>query len=761
MDLSSDPVEEAAVRTGRPRNFPFALATAGALLLLVVGIRGRCKGDDDMPAPVESARNRLASETSPYLLQHADNPVHWYPWGREALDRAAKEDKPILLSIGYSACHWCHVMAQESFSNEEIAAVMNKHFVCIKVDREERPDLDEIYMNAAQMMTGRGGWPLTVFLTPDLKPFFGGTYFPPEDRYGMVGFPRVLARVAQAFRENREAIERDSDTVVRSLKRLSTGEAWSGPGTEAACVEPSSLDKASRRLMERLDPEYGGFGSAPKFPQPGALLFLLEEHARTKDEQTLAAATLTLRRMAEGGMRDHLAGGFHRYSVDRFWRVPHFEKMLYDNALLARVYTRAWQLTGDADSAATVRSTLDFLLKEMRHSGGGFYATLDADTEHQEGAYYVWTVAEIEQALGKDTSRRFAAVYGLTSRGNFEHGTSVLYLAKKPEEVAAADKMPLVELEKELAKARAKLLDVRSRRTRPGLDRKVLTAWNGMAVSAFALAGAALDERRYVDAARGTAEFILQRHRLAPDRSAETGNDSPLAHSSIDGSVAGPAFLDDYAHFVTGLLDLYHTTLDDVYLLEADRLVREMLDRFGDPAGGALFYAPTPQAGAVQLPVRPRKLRDGSVPSPVAVAWDVLLRLADLTGKTEFIEAASAQERALARVVSASSSGSHFACYVASRRVQPHLLITLVGEPDDPKVRAMVRTIREHAGAGAALLLVAPSSKGERLRALSALARERPMRDGRPTAYVCKGQTCLPPVTDIDALQRLLQPGHR
>ena len=721
-----------------------------AFLLVIVSRHWACLGADKMAAK-KTHRNRLAEATSPYLLQHADNPVDWHPWGTEALERAKREGKPILLSIGYSACHWCHVMARESFSSETIAALMNRHFVCIKVDREERPDLDAIYMNAVQMMTGRGGWPLTVFLTPDLKPFFGGTYFPPEDRHGLIGFPTLLERVAEAYRTQRKAIERSGDSVVQSLQRLSDASAGAPAGAES--LGPASLERATQALLDTLDAEHGGFGRAPKFPQSAALLLLLDEHARTGSRAALAAADLTLRGMADGGIHDHLAGGFHRYSVDRFWRVPHFEKMLYDNALLARVYTRAWQQTRNDRYAATARRTLDFLLGTLRDERGGFHGTLDADTEHEEGAYYVWTLAQVEQALGKDAAGRFAAVYGLTREGNFEHGTNVLHVATDPERAAAAAGMSVADLEKDLAESRAALLALRARRTPPAVDRKILTSWNGMAIGSLALAGTALRRQDYVAAAERAAAFILARHRVGGG----AADDPVLAHSSIGGHVGGPAFLDGYAYFIGGLLDLYDATLDPRHLLEADRLARQMLRRFGDPDGGAFFYVAAPAASAVPLPVRPRKLMDGSVPSPVAVAWESLLRLADQTGAAELAEAASTQEKALARAVRAFPDGHRFALHVASRRLRPHVQITVVGPPAHEGTRALLHAIREHRGADAAVLLVDPSEKGDRLRAAAPLARDKPMHDGRPTAYVCRGRTCFPPVTEANNLEALLR----
>ena len=475
---------------------------------------------------------------------------------------------------------------------------------------------------------------------------------------------------------------------------------------------------------------------------------------RTNEKTILNATTFTLQKMAEGGIHDHLAGGFHRYSVDGLWRVPHFEKMLYDNTLLAQAYLRAFQVTSDPKLAAIARRTLDFMLAEMQDPAGGFYGTIDADSEHEEGAYYVWTLAEIENVLDADATRRFAEVYGLTHDGNFENGLNVLYQAKDVAVVAKRGNIPLAELEAELAASRAKLLRVRSARIRPATDRKTITAWNGMAISAFARAGVVLDETRYVKAARNAADFVLQQHRIENERSS-------LARSSINGRISGPAFLDDYAYFIVGLLDLYNATLDDSYLLAADRLAEEMPVLFSDPDGGALFFSPEPGADDIQLLVRPRKLFGGSVPSPVAVAWDALLRLADLTGKPQFTAAASGQERALAQALGDLPGGSYYALFVAARRLRPHLQITVVGPPNDQSTLALVRTVRKHGDANATLLLVDPSHKGDRLRALSEPARTQPMIEGRATAYVCKGQTCFPPVTDVGALRSLLQPRAR
>lgn len=727
------------------------------LLLFTSSYQSRyCMGGSDVAELTEIHGNRLANETSPYLLQHADNPVDWYPWGSEALSRAKKEDKPILLSIGYSSCHWCHVMERESFANKKTAAIMNEHFVCIKIDREERPDLDKIYMKAVQMMTGSGGWPLTVFLTPDLKPFFGGTYFPPIDRYGMVGFPTTLQRVAEIYRTKRSTVEQNGSAIIKSLQNISFAESDPNLLGEHISLEPSLLDQAAQQLISHFDAEHGGFGSAPKFPQSAALLFLMEDHLRTKDKAALTAVELTLRRMADGGIWDHLAGGFHRYSVDALWQVPHFEKMLYDNALLARTYLRAWHKTANESYAATTRNTLDFLLKEMRDPDGGFYASLDADTDHEEGTYYIWTVTELQTILGEDTARRFAMAYGVTRKGNFGNGKNILYRASRPDHLIAAESKEPLDLEKELALARAKLLELRSRRTHPSVDRKVLTAWNGMAIASFALAGMALEERTYVEAARRAADFILSRHKLDTGIEIIEEKVPSLAHSSINGSVGGPAFLDDYAHLIVGLLDLYHATLDSKYLIEADRLGMEMLDVFCDSAGGALFYTAIQQTTDIALPIRPRMLLDGAVPSPVAVALEALLRLADLTGKVTFSEAALMQERSIARVLNSTPGGSHYALYIAGRRMQNLPVVVIVGRADKQATLALLQTVREHAGAGATVLAVDPTPNGDPIRAVSELAKGKTMIGGQPTAYVCIGRTCLPPVTQTGELRGLL-----
>jgi len=701
-------------------------------------------GGKEMVAAKPPMLNRLAGESSPYLLQHADNPVDWYPWGPEAIERARREDKPIFLSIGYSACHWCHVMERESFSDPDIARIMNKNFINIKVDREERPDIDEVYMTAVQTMTGRGGWPLTVFLTPDLKPFFGGTYFPRKSRGGTIGLPDLLERGSSAYRERRADIAKSGEAVAQSLKRSTfrTG----GLTGDAASFPPALLAKARKELIASLDEQYGGFGPAPKFPQVAALLFLLEERWRTGDKASLHAVEITLRKMAAGGIQDQLGGGFHRYSVDRQWLVPHFEKMLYDNALLARTYVRAWQTTGKDEYARTARATLDFLLREMRDPAGGFYSAMDADSEHEEGAYYVWTLSELKDALGKDAARRFAEVYGVTRRGNFEDGKNVLHRAADPADVAREAKIPLDRLERELAESRARLLKVREKRARPATDTKILTSWNGMAIGALSLAGMTLGEERYTEAARRAADYILTSRRTK----------NGLARGSAGGKAGGDAFLDDYAYLVNGLLDLHAATLEGRYLVEADRLAREMLERFDDPNGDGLFYSAAPRQDAAGLPTRPRKVLDGSVPSPTSAAYEAVVRLKAITGDKTYAAAADGLEKTLAVAAGRSPGAAYYAMKVADMTLRPRVEVVVIGPAGSEAVRSLLREARTRALPGTALLSANGQTSDAADRLAAELLKGKTMVRGTPAAYVCRGRMCFPPVTDPGKLRELL-----
>ena len=517
--------------------------------------------------------NRLINETSPYLLQHAHNPVDWYPWGSEALERASKEDRPILLSIGYSACHWCHVMEHESFEDASIAQVMNDNFVNIKVDREERPDLDQIYMTAVQMMTGSGGWPLTVFLLPGGEPFFGGTYFPPEDRYNRPGFRRVLPAISDAYRTRRQELVDNSKTIVEQIGRQVS------PQFEGGAIDTSLLDAAYRALGSRFDPREGGFGGAPKFPPSMSIDFLLRYHHRTGDEHALQMATLTLDKMAYGGMYDQAGGGFHRYSTDERWLVPHFEKMLYDNALLARAYLDAYRSTGRPLYKRIAEETLDFVVREMRDPSGAFYSTQDADSEGVEGKFYVWDLEEFRDIVGADADL-LAKYFDVTEHGNFE-GRNILNISRPPELFSKLESVPLEDLEARAKAAKKKLYAAREKRVKPGRDEKILTDWNGLMLRAFAEAAAYLGRDDYRSIAESNAGFILS----------TLWDGSRLLHNFKDGRARFNGYLDDYANLADGLFALYELTFDYKWLDHAIKIVDRMIEQFwDDERGGFLFH---------------------------------------------------------------------------------------------------------------------------------------------------------------------------
>ena len=581
--------------------------------------------------------NKLSHEISPYLLQHAGNPVHWEPWGAEALGRAVAEQKPIFLSIGYSACHWCHVMAHESFEDPAIADLLNRDFICIKVDREERPDLDQVYMEAVQAMAGQGGWPMSVFLTPEQKPFFGGTYWPPSAHGGMPGFGEVVAAVAAAWRQRRGDVLQQAEHAVEYLQRqlIVAG--------EPATLDAAPLEAAEAELFQTFDQRHGGFGPAPKFPHATALKLLLTRWRRSRHHEVLAMVTATLDRMAAGGIYDHLGGGFHRYSVDAQWLVPHFEKMLYDNAMLADCYLDAWQATGRSDYRRVVCETLDYVLRDMTDGQGGFYSAEDADSEGEEGRFYVWTPGEIEAVLGRERAAVFGKVYDISESGNFD-GRNILHLAKP---ICVCAKMlgrVAAELEAELGEDRARLLAARAQRVRPGRDDKVLTSWNGLMIDAMARAGAALDEPRYGAAAAAAANFLLRELRDGEGR---------LLHCWRAGQARHEAFLDDHASLSIALLTLYETQGQRRWLDEAARLADVILARFADEAGGGFYYTARDHEPLI---VRKKDLLDTPVPSSTGLAVTALLRLARHTGRDEYRRAAEATlSNCVALMVRASS----------------------------------------------------------------------------------------------------------
>jgi uncharacterized protein YyaL (SSP411 family) len=667
--------------------------------------------------------NRLAGETSPYLLQHADNPVDWYPWGEEAFARARAEDRPILLSIGYSACHWCHVMEHESFEDEETAALMNERFVNVKVDREERPDVDGIYMDAVVALTGQGGWPMTVFLTPEGEPFWGGTYFPPEPRMGMPAFRSVLEAVSNAYAERRGEVEAQAGQLVDAIRRSSATPASREPLTTAL------LAGAVVTLGRQFDRQHGGFGGAPKFPPTPTIEFLLREHARSGSEDALAMAKATLDAMAAGGIYDHLGGGFHRYSVDAHWLVPHFEKMLYDNALLAAAYLHGWQVGGSTRHREVVEETLDYLLRDMRLPEGGFASAQDADTLGREGLTYVWTPREIAEALEPAEAELVIARYGVTAAGNFE-GANILHVAAEVDDPAGR-----------LAAARRKLLEARSRRPQPARDDKAIAAWNGLALAAFAEAGLRLERPDYLDAARALAEFLL---------GAMTDERGRLLRSYRAGEAKIDGYLEDYANVANGLLELYTATGELRWLEEAGRLARLAVDLFGDPDEGGFFFT---AADGEALVARKKEVLDQPTPSGNSMLAHVLLRLSRIYGDAELERLGVGVLRLGASLADRAPSAVGHLLSVLGLYFSPPREIAIVGAPGGATEALRRAALEPFAPTTVYAFATGPGDPAlERVPLLEG----KDLVGGAPAAYVCERFACRAPVTDPDELRRLL-----
>ncbi len=685
--------------------------------------------------------NRLARETSPYLLQHADNPVDWYPWGPEALSAARESDRPILLSIGYSACHWCHVMERESFEDSRTAELMNREFINVKVDREERPDLDSVYMKGVQALTGRGGWPLTAFLTPDGRVFYGGTYFPPEPRHGMPAFRQVLEAVSDAYRNRRDEVERGSDQLLDILKR---GAAGTGAADEASGTADrngsETLDHAFRFLAGRFDATHGGFGPAPKFPQPTTLEFLLTYALRAGEGDALDMVVRTLKAMARGGIRDHLGGGFHRYSVDGQWLVPHFEKMLYDNGLLARLYLNAFQLTGDEELMEAAASTLDYILRDLRGPEGGFYAARDADSEGEEGLFYLWTPEEVEEVLGPEEARLFGRAFDVTPGGNFE-GRNILHLSHGLEALTEAEGVDEDTLRERLTRAGNQLLEAREEREAPFRDEKVLVAWNAFVLRALAEAGAVLGRSDYLEAARANAAFLLDALR----------DDGRLLRSWKDGTAKVPGFLEDYAGLGNALLTLYEVTLERRWLTEAEGLANQVVELFWDESGG-VFYDTARDAEA--LVIRPRDPMDNATPSGNSLAVELLLRASRLLGREDW--EARALEALAGEAPAMRSFPSAFGRLLSalSLHLAPPVEVVLLGDPDDPAMAELMRVA--HADHEPWRLVAGGDPR--RLPDIPLLAG-REARGGEPTAYVCRNFTCSRPLSGPEELREELKEG--
>ncbi len=675
--------------------------------------------------------NRLANETSPYLLQHKDNPVDWYAWGEEALARAHAEDRPILLSIGYAACHWCHVMERESFENEATAAVMNDLFVSIKVDREERPDLDTIYMEAVQALTGHGGWPMTVFLTPDGEPFYGGTYFPPDSRHGLPAFQDVLRGVAEAYQDRRDDV---AHNAAQLLERLRTG-FQIGAGADDNALDPATLDAATRALATGFDRMHGGFGTAPKFPQGMTLDFLLRQHARTGATDALAMAETTLEKMARGGMYDQLGGGFHRYSVDDRWLVPHFEKMLYDNAILVPVYLHAFLLTGKELYRRIATETLDWTAREMTDGRGAFYATLDADTEGEEGKYYVWRYEELVARLGAEDARLVAEYFGASERGNFE-GANILHLPRTIDVVAQRTGADIERIGEALDRARTILVAARDERALPGRDEKILTSWNGLMIRAFAEAAAALGRDDYRYRAELAADFIL----------ANSRRDGRLLRTYKDGEARLNGYLEDYAFLIDGLLALYETTFTPRWLEEARGLAQAMAGLFWDDDLGGFYDTGHDHEALI---ARPKSVFDNAIPAGNSVAVDVLQRLALLYDKPSWSDKATRVLRGMTEPMTRYPTAFGRLLSALDLALARPQEIAVVGDVLGHDTQALLGVIRARFRPTTVIALREP---GARESAQPALLRSRNLVEGRATAYVCEHYACQQPVTTPEAL---------
>ena len=674
--------------------------------------------------------NRLSTESSPYLKQHADNPVEWYPWGPEALSRAQAEDKPILLSIGYSACHWCHVMAHESFDNPEIAALLNRHFINVKVDREERPDLDDIYQKSAQVFTGRsGGWPLTMFLTPNQEPFYGGTYFPPVPRHSLPAFPDVLRGVIEAYRNHPDEVRKNIERVKTGLHRVSTPKSSAEPLTDRL------LDQAGTELAQWFDPVHGGFGESQKFPTVPPLNVMLRESVRKADPSLREKVLQQLRTMAAGGVYDHVGGGFHRYAVDVEWKVPHFEKMLYDNAQLVRLYLDGWRLTKEERFREVVEETLEYVRREMTHPDGAFYAAQDADSEGREGAFFVWTPEEIEAVLGRELGGEFCRLYGARPEGNFE-GKNVLH------RLGGGQRAEGLDTEESVFKAaRMRLLAARDKRAKPQRDENILTSWNAMMISALFDAAATFGVPAYRAAAEKALTFLL---------------DYAFAHGRVCRTVAGGqgrlnGYLDDAAWLATALLDAFEATAHRWYLEQALAVTESLLSHFWDEAEGGCFFTSHDHERLIQ---RMKTGTDGAIPSGNAVATSVLLRLFSFTGEERYYERAGRILRVFQTVMAQNPySASALLCTLDWWLTGPKEIVIL-GPGEHSVTQAMLTTVQQRYIPNRVVLTVEEAASSG-ISDLS-LMKGKVCLDGRPTAYVCQHRTCSPPVTDAQQLEGML-----
>jgi uncharacterized protein len=672
--------------------------------------------------------NALIHETSPYLLQHAYNPVHWLPWGEAAFEAARTLDLPILLSVGYSACHWCHVMERESFENPSIAALMNEYFVCIKVDREERPDVDSVYMNAVQVMTGQGGWPMTVFMTHDGKPFYGGTYFPPEDRYGRPGFPRVLQSLSDTWKNRRSDISANANDLTSHLQNLERIK----PAIE---IDTGVLEKAFETMRGNFDAKYGGFRGAPKFPNPGTLEFLAQYHHRTKDPNALEMLTATLNGMAKGGMYDQIGGGFARYSTDERWLVPHFEKMLYDNAQLIVTYLHAFQITKNVELLIVAVDTMVYVLREMTDSSGGFYSAQDADSEGVEGKFFVWSLAEIRSLLG-DRSLVFETAYGVTEQGNWEH-KNVLTQVMSDELVAQKLEYNVQEVTNSRYASIMKLFVAREKRIKPSLDDKILTSWNGLMLKAFALGTRVMMDKKYLIAAEKNVQFVKT----------QLFKNGRLLHTHKNGISKIDGMLEDYAFYALGLLELYRTTFKREHLEFALELTKIAIELFSDPNGG---FFDTPKDGE-KLIVRPKGYFDSAVPSGNGAMAMLLIELSRLTGKHEWEQLALEPIKHMLEVMHRQPTGFGSLLQALEAHASPMREVAIIGDFEQEDTQALLKVLNSRFLPHVAVV-VAPAGEG-----YLPVLEQREMIENAATAYVCENLACQLPVNTSEEFEKLLQ----
>ena len=692
----------------------------------------------------EGHYNRLKSEKSPYLIQHADNPVEWYPWGEEAFEKAHKEDKPIFLSIGYSTCHWCHVMEHESFEDPGVARLMNEAFVCIKVDREERPDIDKIYMTVCQMLTGSGGWPLTIIMTPDKKPFFAATYIPKESRFGRAGMVDLIPQIKERWTSNQNELLNSANQIISFLTKTP-------PDSSAKELGHTTLKSAFNLLSQRFDAQYGGFSSAPKFPTPHNLLFLLRYWKHSGDVHALAMVEKTLQAMRLGGIYDHVGFGFHRYSTDGQWFLPHFEKMLYDQAMLAMAYTEAYQATGNVDYEKTAREIFTYVLRDMTAKDGGFFSAEDADSEGEEGKFYLWFQDEIQRILTKEESDLIIKVFNFEKEGNFAEeatgkktGSNIMYLKKPLTEIAADLKLSVQVLQKKLDAARLTLLSVREKRIHPQKDDKILTDWNGLMMAALAKGAQAFDDPSYVRAAKRSADFVLQNMRQENGR---------LLHRYRDTQAAIPAHLDDYAFFIWGLLELYEATFEVEYLEKALDLNKDLITHFWDTPYGGFYF--TPDDGE-DLLVRQKEIYDGAIPSGNSVAMLNLLRLGGITANADFEEKAAKISSAFSSTVSQMPAAYTQLMVALDFAMDSSHEVVIVGDLVEKGTIDLLKALRTQCIPNK-IVLFRPS--GEDIPDISRIApftKNLLGIDGKATVYVCTNYTCKMPTTDISKMLDLL-----